>query len=700
MTQLKGRQLGRAGLGQVLQALVLYLTSGVLIAAMAWAQQPVTLPGNTDVRVVVDISGSMKINDPDNLRRPAVRLLARMLPSGTTAGVWTFGQYVNMLVPHGEVNDGWRTKAIERSDEISSVALRTNLGEALEVASDGYYTAGDLSQSHFILLTDGKVDISETAEDNDRERERVLGKLLSELKERGATIHAVALSDEADLELLQAFARQTGGSYTIAESADELNLAFLQALNTAVPQEQIPIEGNGFLVDSGVSEFTALIFPGDTAFPADVTPTVDATALQLIDPNGVASSAESPAEGVRWVSEPGYDLITVSSPGAGDWAIEGQLGEGSRVTVVSDLRMAVSPIPPRFTADEPVTVEAMFYEQDETITDPDFLGVIEVTLTLTSEDGRSGSKPLSAATPPDDGIYRDRIARLPQPGDYRLDLVADGQTFSRKFSQVVTFEIPADGAPTAAAEAIETPPLDEPMVPDLAGQAELADLPPPTEPPAETPEAQAAVPDAGPVDLSAVEMADSPVADPSMANAESESALTLDQRQWFAIAAVVALCIVGGLGWWGWRRKRAVTAKDEPAEAAPDTEVAPQMGSEPEPEPEPEVTPEAKTETETETEASQEPESMPELDLAEQVEAPEELPATEEAVPQLDEPVAEAEQPAGEESTPEQGEEDEEFGLEDFDLSEIEDFGEGGEPVGEAETERSDEEKTRKSSSE
>ena len=34
----------------------------------------------SDVRVLVDMSGSMKKNDPDNLRIPAVQLMSNLLP--------------------------------------------------------------------------------------------------------------------------------------------------------------------------------------------------------------------------------------------------------------------------------------------------------------------------------------------------------------------------------------------------------------------------------------------------------------------------------------------------------------------------------------------------------------------------------------------------------------------------------------------
>ena len=108
---------------------------------IAWGQQPendvAPVLGNEltpDVRVVIDISGSMKKNDPNYLRRSALELLIQLFPEGSTAGVWTFGQWVNNLVPSNTVTTAWRANASAQAEKISSVALRTNIPAALEKA--------------------------------------------------------------------------------------------------------------------------------------------------------------------------------------------------------------------------------------------------------------------------------------------------------------------------------------------------------------------------------------------------------------------------------------------------------------------------------------------------------------------------------------------------------------------------------------
>jgi hypothetical protein len=528
----------------------------LILPVTALAQQAPTLelPDSADVRIIVDISGSMKTNDPNNLRRPAVRLLARMLPAQASAGVWTFGQYVNMLVPHGKVTDDWRGLAVERSDEINSVALRTNLGEAIQVASDDYLLGTDsLDNTDFILLTDGKVDISDNESANDRERERILGALLDELSNRGTTLHTVALSEEADLALLKSLAERTGGRYALASSADALTLAFLEALNTAVPQQQVPIEDNGFQVDGGVEEFTALIFRAGDESAANQT-------LELVSPGGIKAGPESAIKGMRWVRETEYDLITVTNPEAGDWKINGELGEGSRVTVVSNLRMVVSPVPPSFTEEEPISLQVAFFEEDRKIENPDFLGVIDVSVLLTSEDGRSGKKVLSPGEPPQDGVYTDAITRLPGAGEYQLSVVADGQTFSRRFSTVTQYIQPEGEQATVDAGVVaDEPPVIEDELPETSPAPEI-------EPP---------VSSSGPIDISQVEdpepkpLEEQPV---DKAEAEPETPATDEDEAngipfWmFAAAGALGVVVVAGVVWLLVKRRK------------PEQEEVPELG--------------------------------------------------------------------------------------------------------------------------
>jgi hypothetical protein len=620
------------------------------------------LPGAVDVRIIVDISGSMKQNDPQNLRRPALRLLARLLPDGATSGVWTFGQYVNMLVPHREVNDAWRDMAIAQSDAINSVAMRTNLGAAIETASDGYFTGGVLSNTHFIVLTDGMVDISRNPSANKAEANRILDTLVPPLKQQGARFHAVALSAEADTEFLRKLASESNGSFHVAENADDLSRAFLDAFNAAVPQEQTPIDDDGFMVDAGVSEYTALIFWGDNETSANRT-------LALKAPGLDAATLQQHPDNIRWAREPGYDLITVTDPVAGRWSLDGQLGEGSRVSVVSDLRMIVSPIPGTFTVEEPLAIRVGLFDGDEPITNADFLSVLTVNLTLENEDGRGGTKVLSEQGPPADGVYRYNIAELPTAGQYQVIVEARSSTFARKFSGTTRFE-PAAGAEASAADAPlfapeinvanpfktatpAAPAVDEAPAPEPASEP-VAEVEPVIETAAEpepAPEPEAAAQPIQPIDVAELDK-------PEPAEPESaDSAIA----PWMMVAGAGALLVLALLIWLLLRKRKNIDETDAKTDAEANVEAEAAA-----PVPAPEV---AAVPVITDVD---EPENVPELSADDLIEP--ELAAE----PVVDETSVPTIEPLPEETIPliepEEGDPEPLAFDDDFDLSEFDDL--------------------------
>lgn len=408
--------------------------------------QSTIIPTNkaTDIRVIIDISGSMKQNDPDNLRIPALNLIVEMIPDGARAGVWTFGQWVNMLIPPAIVDEKWRETAKQSTQQINSHGLRTNIGEAMEKAmwqleSDGEY------EQHAILLTDGLVDIaSETDPEqqakNTAERQRIATEILKKYKDLGVKIHSIGLSNNADKVLLDKLALETGGSSVVVNSPDELVKAFLKAFEKAAPEvaEQVPLaQDNTFDIDASVEEFTALVFREQGSVP-----------MQLISPSGVVISQIKGVDNARWFGESVYDLVTVSKPEAGKWKIEAELDPDNRVTVISDLKMDIRNLPNALFPGQQVNFDVFLHESGKVITNPDFLTLMTIEMTMTAESGRSGTKVISDPdNVPADGLYKESISRLSQEGQYELKIEVDGKTFKRmrkdyiQVRQPIGFEI-------------------------------------------------------------------------------------------------------------------------------------------------------------------------------------------------------------------------------------------------------------------
>ncbi len=389
-------------------------------------------PAKTDMRVVIDISGSMKKTDPGNLRIPAVKLMLNLAKEGDRFGVWTFGQYVNMLVPHKDVTPEWRKEALKQTELINSVALYTNIGLALEKASLNQTESDPDWEKTIVLLSDGKVDISKSRAKSEKEKQRILTQVVPSLRRAGFKIHSVALSENADLDFLRTLGVDTGGSFSIARDANELLEIFVEASDKANAPEQVPLEGNEFDIDKTVNEFTALIF---RKLGSPVT--------KLIDPRGKKYSYKRPGKSINWFNDKRYDLITVQAPRSGKWKLESDTGKGNRVTVVSNLNLIVKGLPDNVIEGERVTMRMYLSEQGRALTSPDFLKLMDITFSQHTSAGDVFEGALSKNKKgepilPKDGVYSAKLGRTLTDGKHEFNILVDGKTFRRKRTHQMT----------------------------------------------------------------------------------------------------------------------------------------------------------------------------------------------------------------------------------------------------------------------
>ena len=410
---------------------------------LAQSQRP------ADVRVVIDISGSMKSNDPQNLRQPALELLVKLLPEGSKSGVWTFGQYINMLVPHRQVNDQWRAMATAKAAEISSLGLYTNIGGALEKATFDSDSPNLNYRTSVILLTDGMVDIDKSPQKNQAEWRRIVDQVLPDLKRADYTLHTIALSKNADTELMNKLALATDGIAAVASSADDLLKIFLQALDQAAPAEQVPLDENKFVIDSSVEEFTALIFRQSNPLDTALSDTV------LYSPDKTAYSFDAERTDVNWYHTDQYDLITLKQPLEGTWRIEANMQPDSRVTVVSNLNLLVKPLPSNLFVGDNKFLSLLLQEDGTTLTRAEFLRLIQIDAVAYKELERNGSEhgsdegtvevwsnDLSGKLPPGNGIYTASLNFFEAAGRYQLNILLDGKSFQRQYTHNFTVREP------------------------------------------------------------------------------------------------------------------------------------------------------------------------------------------------------------------------------------------------------------------
>ncbi len=397
----------------------------VVVLSLQLAPLRAATPDHADVRVLIDISGSMLQNDPQNLRRPALRMLAGLLQPGTLAGVWTFAQWTNNLVPVAEVDGAWKTRTRALSAQISSPGQFTNIEAVLEKASADWRGEPATHSRHLVLLTDGMVDISKQAADNAASRTRIIDELLPRLKAAGAKVHTIALSERADHDLMQRLAGETGGWYQQVAQADELQRVFLRMFEKVGEPDTVPLQDNRFVADGSVTEATVLVFRKPDSPP-----------VLLRSPSGVEYSDSDLPAGIAWSHDQGYDMITIAAPEKGEWSLQADLDPDNRVMIVTDLKLQTSEIPSHLAAGESVRVEAGLTNRGEPVTRQAFLRLLEVRADAMGPDAAS-PLPLNDRgegddAKPGDGLYTMRYSEAQATPDVELLIAVDSPTFMRE----------------------------------------------------------------------------------------------------------------------------------------------------------------------------------------------------------------------------------------------------------------------------
>jgi len=394
---------------------------------------------NVDLRVLIDVSGSMKRTDPDNLRRAAMRLLIGLLPENSTAGMWTFAKYANMNVPLGKVDADWREKAREETDKIHSFGLFTDIEKVLRLASFDWRKPDPDTRRTIILLSDGVVDVSKDDALDQRSRAQILDEILPRFQQNNVTVHTVALSSEADHDLLESLAIATDGWYEKVENAENLQRVFLRLFEKSSPTDSIPIEDNIFEVDDSIEDMTLLVFRDAGSKPSRIS-----------TPGGKKFDNENHPRNVKWHHEDGFDLITVNHPETGSWRMDSKIDPDNRVMVVTNLKLSVNKQANHILQGEEQFIYAKLLQDSRPITEKTFLERLDFNFQLGKLESEATYEDLlDNGEIPDlqaaDGIYSANIIDM-TAGKYQLTIVAEGPTFKRES----TFIVNVHGSPLKA----------------------------------------------------------------------------------------------------------------------------------------------------------------------------------------------------------------------------------------------------------
>ena len=386
-----------------------------------------------DLRIIVDISGSMKKTDPNNLRRSAVRLLAGLIPEGSRAGIWNFGKEVNMSVKIGTVNDAWRSLARAQSKKINSAGLYTNIESVLRKASFDWKNPDPNYKRNIIILTDGHVDISKDEKLNQASRKRILKDVLPSFEKSKARIHTIALSDDVDESLLSTLSAYTDGLYKKANNSDELQKIFLQMLQQSIKLDTLPIKDNRFSVDESINDMTLLIFNKDKSRPTEI-----------VTPSNKEWNEGSHPGQVNWFRDEGYDLVTIKKPEKGEWKIRAPTDPNNRVVVATNLKLKLNEIPSYLILGDTLKISAHLEDDTKPLTDKKLLSKFKFLLNRDAERSSERQYPL-VKTDNDDYSYSVQLSPKFNEGNNEIVIQAISPTVTREIRhQFKVYVTPAD----------------------------------------------------------------------------------------------------------------------------------------------------------------------------------------------------------------------------------------------------------------
>jgi hypothetical protein len=209
------------------------LTKAVCLGAVLWPLFGVAqVRADQDVVLLLDNSGSMRVNDPQRLASKAVQDFVTNQGPDTRIAVIEFSTVPKVLLPLTPLTPDSR-KGIDRA--LKSIDYRgqwTDTAAALERAvyelnNDG--RAG--AQKYVILMTDGHVDVGSDTRDAQKIN-WINQSLIPEAVSDHIRIFGIAFTDQADYELLQTLAVKTGADYFRAYHDKDLADIFQRIGNT------------------------------------------------------------------------------------------------------------------------------------------------------------------------------------------------------------------------------------------------------------------------------------------------------------------------------------------------------------------------------------------------------------------------------------------------------------------------------------
>ncbi|MCP4989315.1 MAG: TIGR03503 family protein [Colwellia sp.] len=137
---------------------------------------------------------------------------------------------------------------------------------------------------------------------------------------------------------------------------------------------QVPYFDNRFRLDANLEEITLIFYRKRGSKP-----------IILIRPDGSKIRVnEFDNEKVQWFDDRTFDMIKIKKPMPGPWQAIGDILPNSQILVVSDVIIAVEPLPEIVFSGETLKVEGKLFNGDDAIDSPHFKNVVKLDVNFYS----------------------------------------------------------------------------------------------------------------------------------------------------------------------------------------------------------------------------------------------------------------------------------------------------------------------------
>ncbi len=369
-----------------------------------------------DIRLLVDVSESALEAQQEMQLGVALAVLVHLLPEGTSAGVWTFGDTVHSLVPVSTVDVQWRKSAASALLTLGNSGPGNNLPAAIAAASPDAAVPG----TSIVVITSGRLDVSASPMTNANAARELIQTAAPALAGLGVPVHTIAVSTDADRAFLANLSALTGGLALRARSSQELAQALLRLLQTISPSSNVPVSKRRFTVDESVDAFT-LVLAGDSG----------GDDISLQTPSGLQLSPDVSAEGVEWFSNALYTLVSIAEPEEGPWKFTAPGFDRAQVRVESNLQLQLVDMPGVVPVGEASQIGLTLSLAGEMLASAALYRQFEISLAVHDPAG----KPLSLASQPV-GVSSEGflipVPPLPKAGRHELTVRLEGEGMTRE----------------------------------------------------------------------------------------------------------------------------------------------------------------------------------------------------------------------------------------------------------------------------